>query len=112
MNGRDYDRHGNGEAKICDPRNDEHRIVSQLTVAWMTLHNEFVTDLGYDFDDAREATIKEWQAVVLTDLLPALLDEAVRKIIIAVEWRGYAKQRRRVAIMIFFFVYRMSILFI
>lgn len=79
VNGRDFDRHGAGEAKVCDPRNDEHRIVSQLAVAWMTLHNKFVDDLGYDFDDAREATVKEWQAVVLTDLLPALLDEAVRE---------------------------------
>ena len=78
VNDRDYERDASGVAQICDPRNDEHRILSQITVAWMTLHNKFVDDLGLTFEEARDATIREWQAVVLSDMLPNLLDTDVR----------------------------------
>lgn len=89
MNGRDFDRHSDGRADICDPRNDNHRILSQITVAWMTLHNYFVQEFALEkemglidedaslFELARQATIREWQAVVLTDLMPNLLDPEV-----------------------------------
>ena len=61
------------KATLLDQRNDEHRIVSQFTVALMTLHNKFI-DGGAKFKKAKELTIKEWQAMVITDLLPALVD--------------------------------------
>lgn len=76
LNDRDFERSSSGEALICDPRNDEHRIMSQITVAFMTLHNMFV-DEGLTFAQARDAVILEWQAIVLDDLLPNLVDTSV-----------------------------------
>mmetsp|Transcript_23657 Transcript_23657/g.75954 ORF Transcript_23657/g.75954 Transcript_23657/m.75954 type:complete len:277 (-) Transcript_23657:346-1176(-) len=42
----------------------------------MALHNKFV-DLGASLQDAKESTIREWQALILSDLLPSLLDGGV-----------------------------------
>ena len=83
LSNRDYERDsGSGAALICDPRNDEHRILSQLTVAWMTRHNKFIDDNPtWDFDAAKEATIKEYQAVVLGEMLPYLLDPTVSSVV-------------------------------
>ena len=83
VNGRDFVRQANGEADIMDLRNDEHRIISQLTVAFMTLHNMFVdactsgknaAQVRRCFLKARQETIQVWQSVILTDLLPNLVD--------------------------------------
>jgi len=80
VNGRDFARDADGVALIPDLRNDEHRIVSQLTVAFMTLHNKIYDTLpgnGQKFERAKRDTIKTWQSVVINDLLPNLLDHAV-----------------------------------
>lgn len=50
--------------------------MSQMTVAFMTLHNMFV-DEGLTFEQARDAVILEWQRIVLDDLLPNLVDTSV-----------------------------------
>jgi len=73
---RDFVRDSAGAAITLDQRNDQNRIVSQLMVALMTLHNKFVDD-GMAFEKARDQTIREWLAVVLHDMLPNLLDADV-----------------------------------
>jgi len=73
---RDFARRADGTAILLDKRNDEHRIVSQMTVAFMALHNKFV-DCALNFAEANAKTIREWQGVVLFDLLPNLLDASV-----------------------------------
>ncbi len=63
-----------GEALIADPRNDEHRIVSQLATAFMALHNKLYDELGEStrskksnkqhdkrrFKKAKKETIRTW----------------------------------------------------
>eukprot|EP00968_Pinguiococcus_pyrenoidosus_P003203 scaffold189_cov249-Pinguiococcus_pyrenoidosus.AAC.24 len=84
---RDFCRRRDGTARILDLRNDEHRIVSQLTVGLMALHNKFFDDFMATstitrrskrrkaaFAFAKDETIKAWQSVVLTDMLPTLVD--------------------------------------
>ena len=73
---RDFPRDSAGAAITLDQRNDQNRILSQFTVSLMTLHNAFV-DEGMPFEEARRQTISEWQAVVLSDMLPSLLDPGV-----------------------------------
>jgi len=82
VQGRDFARdESTGEALIPDGRNDEHRIVSQLAVAFMTLHNKFCDELPGGsknmFLKAQRETVRTWQSVILTDLLPNLLDPTV-----------------------------------
>lgn len=74
---RDFRRQPiSGRGYVSDARNDDNRIISQLTVAWHKLHNDFI-DQGLSYDEARGNVTQEWQAVVLYDLLPAFVDPEV-----------------------------------
>lgn len=84
LEGRDFSRQGNGQPQVADGRNDNHRILSQLTVAFMKLHNKFAQiqldehgDDGRAFDAAKRETIQTYQSVVLTDMLPKYIDNGV-----------------------------------
>lgn len=91
LNGRDYERTSNGEAKIPDGRNDEHVILSQLTVAFMRLHNLYVGDFVrgagsvVDPNDAfqfgRRHTVRAYQSMIIDELLPALCDRDMLRLV-------------------------------
>jgi hypothetical protein len=81
------------EALIADPRNDDHALISQMTMVFSHLHNIFVDLQGstpsqastFDythtaarrFANAREATTLVYRHVIREDLLKRLLHPAV-----------------------------------
>jgi hypothetical protein len=73
------------EAIIGDPRNDENQVIAQIHVAFLRLHNANVDEIRKKdkakkndkvFDEARDATILEWQRVVFNDLVPRFVGPA------------------------------------
>jgi hypothetical protein len=73
----DLPRAADGQALIGDPRNDENLIISQMQVAFLKLHNRFVTTQRLDFPAAAKAVRQHYQAVVIYDFLYRLLEPAV-----------------------------------
>lgn len=89
--GRQFD--GLTEALVADPRNDDHALISQLTVVFSLLHNIFVArqtavdpaepdgditrDAATVFDNAREAVTLIYRRVIREDLLRRLLHPKV-----------------------------------
>jgi hypothetical protein len=78
--GSDVPRNQEGIALIGDPRNDVHLFVSQMTVAFINLHNRLVDRLREDetaedalFDEARRAATWHYQHVILREFLPSLI---------------------------------------
>lgn len=73
------------EANIADPRNDENLLLSQTQVAFMKFHNALVVKLNESgvfsrdelFEKARKLTIRYYQTIILTDLLPRILRNSV-----------------------------------
>jgi hypothetical protein len=61
-------------AIIADPRNDENRLISQLTLLWMRFHNRLV-DEGANFGAAVEKTRWTYQWLVANDYLPTVCGE-------------------------------------
>ncbi len=79
----DLPRRGDRVAVIGDKRNDENLALAQLHLAFLKFHNSFVREfqgatpsLTGDrlFARAREATIKHYQRIVLTEFLPRVID--------------------------------------
>jgi hypothetical protein len=74
------------EAIIGDPRNDENQVIAQIHATFLRLHNANVDELRRGgsnpnqnerlFQEAREATTRQWQRVVATDLLPRFVGQA------------------------------------
>jgi len=95
---RDFNRDSTGSAVTLDQRNDQNRIVSQLTVALMALHNKLVDD-GMSFEEARNHTIREWQAVVLHDMLPKLLDSTVLGVVAGGDRKLYVDAMKNQSVM-------------
>src|SRR6185369_1878864 len=78
--GSDVPRNQEGIALIGDPRNDVHLFTSQMSVAFIRLHNRLVDRLRDDgvagqdlFDEARRATTWHYQHVILREFLPGLI---------------------------------------
>jgi hypothetical protein len=72
----DLPRAADGTAFVGDPRNDENRIVSQLQVAFLRLHNHFISQ-GMTFEQARDQTRWHHQWVVVHDFLPRMVGQDV-----------------------------------
>jgi hypothetical protein len=72
----DLPRTGNGTALIGDPRNDENLIVLQLQIAFIRLHNEFLSRT-HDFETARQLTRWHFQWVIVHDFLPRVVGQEV-----------------------------------
>jgi hypothetical protein len=79
----------NGRALIGDPRNDENRIVSQLHAIFLRFHNQVADYLAkpehsgktFSFDAVREQVRWHYQWVLVTDFLPAIIeDETFRRV--------------------------------
>jgi hypothetical protein len=78
--GFDLPRNQEGIALAGDPRNDVQLFTSQMTVAFITLHNRLVDRLRADgvaeqelFAEARRATVWHYQHVILREFLPGLI---------------------------------------
>jgi hypothetical protein len=87
------DRSNQMEPLIADPRNDDHPLISQLTMVFSHLHNIFIDLQGAEPEDAptldityggakrfaaaREATAMVYRRVVRDDLLKRILHPAV-----------------------------------
>jgi len=70
--GCDVPRNQEGIALIGDPRNDVQLFTSQLTVAFIRMHNRLAEELG-DFEQARRAATWRYQHVILREFLPGLI---------------------------------------
>lgn len=88
---RDLPRNAQGTAIIGDPRNDEHRILSQLHLAMLNFHNQVAEHLGKTartggqalFERARQWTTWHYQWIVIHDFLCRICGEAVVRDILA-----------------------------
>lgn len=88
--GGDLPRNWQGTALIGDPRNDVHRFVAHLHLAFLKAHNGLVDRLREDgvpeeeiFDEARRALVWHYQWIVVHDFLPRLIgQELVTEILV------------------------------
>jgi hypothetical protein len=78
--GHDLPRNWQGTALIGDPRNDVHRLVAALHLAFLHAHNGLVDRLREDgvaepdlYDEARRALVWHYQWIVVHDFLPRLV---------------------------------------
>jgi hypothetical protein len=78
--GFDVPRNQEGIALLGDPRNDVQLFTSQMSVAFIKLHNRLVDRLRDDgvaeadqFEEARRATTWHYQHVILREFLPGLI---------------------------------------
>jgi hypothetical protein len=65
------------DAIIGDSRNDENLVVAQTTLAFLKFHNALAADPNKSFDDLRREVTRHYQAIVLHDFLPQMLDQDV-----------------------------------
>jgi hypothetical protein len=64
-----------GRALVPDPRNDENLAVAQTHVAFSRFHNRIVDMCGGEFEAAKKDVVQHFQAIILTDFLPTLVDK-------------------------------------
>ena len=66
------------KAIIGDGRNDENLIVAQTHLAFLKFHNSRVAaNPGASFEEIRRDVVLHYQAIVITDFLPRVIDQAV-----------------------------------
>jgi Animal haem peroxidase len=87
-NNDDLPRLGN-IAVVNDPRNDENRIVSQLTVAFLKFHNRVVTDLNKSFEETQQLVRQHYQWIVWNEYLPTIAGKPSDEILGDAQRRGY-----------------------
>ena len=92
----DVPRLADGRAIIADPRNDEHVIIAGLQVAFASLHNRVVDRLRASredatevFEEARRLVTWHYQWIVVNEILPSFIGEAVVEDILAHGRRFY-----------------------
>ncbi len=76
----DLPRAADGTAKIADPRNDQHIILSQLHLAFLRLHNRVLRAFAEGrkpdqaaFDRTREAIVRTYQYLLWNDFVARLV---------------------------------------
>jgi hypothetical protein len=81
-NGTDVQRNVEGIAVIGDPRNDSHMLISQLHLAMLKAHNQFVDELRAAgvaddrvFDEAARELRWHYQWAILNEFLPAFVGQ-------------------------------------
>ena len=84
LSGNPHDPHAvqvprgpNDRALIGDPRDDENTIVSQLAAIFLRFHNQVADHIGKkaSFDEVRDQVRWHYQWVLVTDFLPAILED-------------------------------------
>jgi len=96
----DLPRNGEGVALIGDFRNDENRIVSQIQLGMILVHNKFCDEIhaahGYTgkelYEQARKQAMWHYQWGVVHDFLGAMCGTAVVKDILSAGRRWYRPQ--------------------
>ena len=82
-------------AVIGDPRNDENLAVAQTHLAFLKFHNAKVDELaGASFEEVRKEVVLHYQAIVLTDFLPRVLDSIVLQDVVDNGRRFYTDDKR------------------
>ena len=88
IDGFDYERSAAGTAEIPDPRNSEHKILSQVQNLFEIAHNDCVDralagtitpsqeQVGAAFDACHYRVLWTYQTIVATDFLPRISAEA------------------------------------
>ncbi|HXC92173.1 MAG TPA: peroxidase family protein [Stellaceae bacterium] len=88
IDGFDYERTAAGAAEIPDPRNSEHKMLSQLQNLFELAHNDCVEralagsaapsqpQVGAAFDDCHRKVVWTYETIVATDFLPRISAEA------------------------------------
>ena len=88
IDGFDFERSADGAAEIPDPRNSEHKMLSQLQNLFELAHNDCVDralsgtgspsqpQIGAAFDDCHKKVLWTYQTIVATDFLPRISAEA------------------------------------
>lgn len=88
VDGFDFERGPDGAAEIPDPRNSEHKILSQLQNLFELAHNDCLdralaanpapdaAQIGAAFDDCRRKVMWTYETIVATDFLPRISAEA------------------------------------
>lgn len=88
IDGFDFARSPDGTAQIPDPRNSEHKMISQLQNLFELAHNDCVDralaatpsapqqQIGAAFDACRRKVVWTYQTIVATDFLPRISAEA------------------------------------
>jgi Animal haem peroxidase len=89
IDGFDFERSADGAAEIPDPRNSEHKMLSQVQNLFELAHNDCVDralsgtgtpsqqQIGASFDDCHKKVLWTYQTIVATDFLPRISAEAV-----------------------------------
>lgn len=79
----DLPRDPAGAAYVGDPRNDENLLVAQMHIAFIKLHNRFMTVPGTTFADAQRTTRWHYQWVIVNDFLPRIVgSEIVNQVLV------------------------------
>ncbi len=88
IDGFDYQRSAAGAAEIPDPRNSEHKLISQVQNLFELAHNDCVDralaairgpspqQVGAAFDACHQKVLWTYQTIVATDFLPRFSAEA------------------------------------
>ncbi len=88
IDGLDFIRAANGSAEIPDPRNSEHKMISQLQALFELAHNDCIdrtlaavpapsqAQIAAAFDDCHRRVVWTYETIVATDFLPRILAEA------------------------------------
>ncbi len=88
IDGFDFERDAAGTAQIPDPRNSEHKMLSQLQNLFELAHNDCVDralagaaaptpqQIGAAFDGCHRKVLWTYETIVATDFLPRLSTEA------------------------------------
>lgn len=87
----DLHRGMNKKATIGDGRNDENLAVAQTHLAFIKFHNKKVAEIAAAeglsgtalFERAREETVLHYQAIVLTDFLPRMIENGALQDVLA-----------------------------
>lgn len=72
----DLPRDADGTAFAGDARNDENMIISQLQLAFLHLHNEFIA-AGHNFATAQRLSRWHYQWVIVNDFLPKMAGQSM-----------------------------------
>ncbi len=88
IDGFDYQRTSQGAAEVPDPRNSEHKLISQIQNLFELAHNDCMDhalgavstssqqQIGTAFDNCHKKVIWAYETIVATDFLPRFSAEA------------------------------------
>jgi len=103
IDGFDYERTATGAAEIPDPRNSEHKILSQMQNLFELAHNDCMDnalrptktpsqqEIGAAFDACHNKVLWTYEAIVATDFLPRFSADATLQRVAPNALHAYAR---------------------